>query len=106
MLDLLQWALSQKIAPNYTSRLLAAGKAEQARLVAHSQAQPLVEPLTEREFEVLNLLAGGLSNKGIADTLFITVGTVKRHTMNIYGKLDVNSRTQAVVKARALNLIE
>ena len=106
MADLLQVATSRKISPGYTSRLLAACKAEQVRLTTQSEAQPLVEPLTDRELEVLHLIAAGLSNKAIAETLFITVGTVKRHTMNIYGKLGVNSRTQASVKARELNLIE
>ncbi len=106
MADLLQLALARKISPGYTRRLLAACQAEQVRLTTQGKLQPLVEPLTERELEILNLIAAGLSNKAIAETLFITVGTVKRHSMNIYGKLGVNSRTQAVVKARALNLIE
>jgi LuxR family maltose regulon positive regulatory protein len=106
MADLLQLAMSRKITPGYTSRLLAARQAEQGKLTTQGEAQPLVEPLTERELEILNLIAAGLSNKVIAETLFITVGTVKRHSMNIYGKLGVNSRTQATVKARELNLIE
>ncbi len=106
MADLLQLALSRKITPGYTSRLLAACKVEQVRLTTQGESQALVEPLTERELEVLNLIAAGLSNKAIAETLFITVGTVKRHTMNIYGKLGVNSRTQATVKARELNLLK
>ncbi len=102
---LLQLATNRKFSPGYTSCLLAACKAEQVRLTTQSKAQPLVEPLTDRELEVLHLIAAGLSNKAIAETLFITIGTVKRHTMNIYGKLGVNSRTQATVKARELNLI-
>jgi LuxR family maltose regulon positive regulatory protein len=106
MFDLLQLALAQKISPAYTSRLLAACKTEQVRLTSLGAAQPLVEPLTRRELEVLNLLAAGLTNQEIADTLTITVGTVKRHTINIYGKLDVNNRTQAVAKARELHLVE
>jgi LuxR family maltose regulon positive regulatory protein len=106
MADLLQLALSRKINPGYTSRLLAACQAEQGKLTPQGETQPLVEPLTERELEILNLIAAGLSNKAIAETLFITVGTVKRHSMNIYGKLGVNSRTQATLKARELNLIE
>jgi predicted ATPase/DNA-binding CsgD family transcriptional regulator/predicted negative regulator of RcsB-dependent stress response len=67
--------------------------------------QPLVEPLSERECEVLRLISEGLSNREIADRLFITVGTVKVHASNIYGKLDVHNRTQAVARARELNLI-
>jgi LuxR family maltose regulon positive regulatory protein len=65
----------------------------------------LVEPLSERELEVLRLIAGGHSNQSIADTLIIAVSTVKRHINNIYGKLDVQSRTQALVRARELDLL-
>jgi LuxR family maltose regulon positive regulatory protein len=68
------------------------------------EAVGLVEPLTPRELEVLALLAAGDSNQAIADKLFITVRTVKKHTSNIYGKLDVSSRTQAVARARELGL--
>jgi len=67
--------------------------------------QPLVEPLTDRELEVLNLIAQGYSNKEIAQELVISVGTVKVHSKNIYGKLGVNSRTQAVAAARDTGLI-
>lgn len=106
MVELLQLAPAHRLAPNYTSQLLTAGQADQVRLTAQREAQPLVEPLTERELEVLQLIAAGLSNQAIAETLVIAAGTVKRHTANIYGKLGVNSRTQASVKARELNLIE
>ena len=68
-------------------------------------AQPLVEPLSERECEVLRLIADGLSNAEIADKLVIAQGTVKRHINNIYGKLGVQSRTQAVARGRELNLL-
>jgi LuxR family maltose regulon positive regulatory protein len=68
-------------------------------------AQPLVEPLSERELEVLRLIADGLSNAEIAKRLVIAQGTVKRHINNIYGKLGVQSRTQAVAKARELGLL-
>lgn len=106
IVKLLQLALARKITPTYTSRLLTACKIDQVSSIAQSQVQPLAEPLTERELEVLNLIAAGLSNQAIAETLYITVGTVKRHTVNIYGKLGVNSRTQASVKARELKLIK
>ncbi|RIK41987.1 MAG: hypothetical protein DCC55_10265 [Chloroflexi bacterium] len=68
-------------------------------------AQPLIEPLTSRELEVLGLVAQGLSNQQIADELILSVGTVKFYTGQIYGKLGVNSRTQAVAQARALQLL-
>jgi LuxR family maltose regulon positive regulatory protein len=67
--------------------------------------QALVEPLTSREFEVLQLLAEGMSNHDIAERLVIGAGTTKTHTLNIYRKLDVRSRMQAVVRARELKLI-
>jgi LuxR family maltose regulon positive regulatory protein len=67
--------------------------------------QALVEPLSERELEVLRLVADGLSNREIADALILAVGTVKAHVHNIYGKLDVQSRTQAVARAREIKLL-
>ncbi len=68
--------------------------------------QQTVEPLSRRELEVLSLLAKGLSNQQIADRLVISVRTVKKHVENIHGKLGVQSRTQAVARARELGLVE
>jgi LuxR family maltose regulon positive regulatory protein len=65
----------------------------------------LIVPLTERELEILQLIENGFSNKEIAEKLFVTIGTVKTHTSNIYRKLDVPGRTKALAKARELNLI-
>ena len=65
----------------------------------------LIEPLTERELTVLSLLAQGLSNREIARALFLSPNTVRAHTYNIYGKLDVHSRGQAVARGRELGLI-
>ena len=67
--------------------------------------QPLVDPLSERELEVLELVAAGLTNREIAHRLFITVGTVKRHINNIYGKLEARHRAEAVAHARDLGLL-
>jgi LuxR family maltose regulon positive regulatory protein len=65
----------------------------------------LVEPLSERELQVLGLLAEGLTNREIGERLYISQGTVKAHTSNIYGKLGVRSRTQAAACARSLGLL-
>jgi LuxR family maltose regulon positive regulatory protein len=68
--------------------------------------QSLIEPLTEREREVLDLIAAGLTNAEIAERLYIALGTVKRHISNMYGKLNVGSRTQAIAKARDIGLLK
>jgi ATP/maltotriose-dependent transcriptional regulator MalT len=72
-----------------------------------TRAQPiansLVEPLSERECEVLRLPAEGLSNRQIAGRLYLSIRTVKFHTGNIYGKLGVKRRTEAIAQARALS---
>ena len=68
-------------------------------------AKRLPEPLSGREREVLQLVAAGKSNRRIATELFVSVGTVKTHLNNAYRKLGVHSRTQAVARARELNLI-
>jgi len=65
----------------------------------------LMESLSERELEVLNLIAAGLSNREIAEKLFISLNTVKTHIKNINSKLNVNSRTKAIVRAKELCLI-
>ncbi|MGB3713591.1 MAG: response regulator transcription factor [Candidatus Promineifilaceae bacterium] len=67
--------------------------------------QSLIDPLTARELEVLQLMAGGLTNPQIAEKLVIAVGTVKSYTAQIYGKLGVNNRVQAVNRAREIGLI-
>ena len=103
MAALLRQAHAHGIAPDYVATLLSAF-GEQA-LAAPTRAFPLVEPLTERERDVLRLLVAGLSNAAIAQELVITVGTVKRHVNSIYGKLGVNSRTQAVAQAHTLHML-
>jgi predicted ATPase/DNA-binding CsgD family transcriptional regulator len=75
------------------------------RIEMKETSQPLLEPLSPREFEVLHLLGAGCSNAEIAQKLFISVATVKVHTRRIYGKLTVSNRTQAIIQARKLNLL-
>ena len=72
---------------------------------APTPAQSLLDPLTERELEVLRLIAAGLSNREIADRLVLALSTVKSYVNTIYSKLQVQSRTQAVARARALHLL-
>ncbi|RJP81355.1 MAG: hypothetical protein C4522_05555 [Desulfobacteraceae bacterium] len=75
------------------------------RLVTASPSYKLVEPLSKREVEVLRLISTGMSNQEAADKLFIARNTVKRHVSNIYGKLDVTSRIQAIHRAKENNII-
>jgi DNA-binding NarL/FixJ family response regulator len=90
------------LQPSITTRVLA----EFTRLSDQptSSNASLIEPLSDREREILQLIASGLSNREIADKLFITEGTVKNHVTNILGKLDVRDRTQAALKARELGI--
>jgi len=74
-------------------------------MIPSINAEALPEPLSEREVELLALIASGLSNKEIAEALFITEGTVKNHITHILGKLSVRDRTQAALKAKELGLI-
>ncbi len=96
----------------YIERLLALLRGERvqegispAAPSAPALAQPLLDPLTERELEVLRLIAAGLSNRDIAARLVLALSTVKSYVNTIYGKLQVESRTQAVARARALHLL-
>jgi LuxR family maltose regulon positive regulatory protein len=79
--------------------------AQSTHSVLSPQPSALVEPLSDRELEVLRLVADGHSNQVIADRLVVAVSTVKKHVNNLYGKLDVQSRTQAVARARELKLL-
>jgi LuxR family transcriptional regulator, maltose regulon positive regulatory protein len=92
----------------YALRLLASAEGEASPAgprPAGAPGQPLIEPLTERELEVLHLIAAGHSNAEIAAHLMVTVYTVKKHASNIYGKLGVQRRTQALARARELALL-
>jgi LuxR family maltose regulon positive regulatory protein len=103
---LLRQAYVRGIAPGYVASLLAMMHQEQmGETSIHSQLENLLlDPLTEREREVLRLLMEGASNGEIARQLVLSVGTVKKHVSNLCGKLGVRSRTQAIARARALRL--
>jgi LuxR family maltose regulon positive regulatory protein len=109
MAHLLYEAVTCGVAPDYVRRLLAAFPVTESEQTAPSKTQApkseLVEPLSERELEVLQLLAEGLTNQEIGSRLFLSLNTVKVHTRNIYGKLDAHSRSQAVARARALGVL-
>lgn len=96
----LQPSVAAKVIAEFTRVNTAVGESAPS-----NDEQPLVEPLSERELEVLAILSQGASNKEIATQLYIAEGTVKNHITNILGKLGVRDRTQAALKARELNLI-
>ena len=111
MAQLLSEAAVRGITPDYTARLLAAFDAEgridsddSPRLAAPA-SQPLIEPLSDRELEVLRLVAQGLSNREIGERLFLALITVKGHNRNTFRKLQVRRRTEAVARARELALL-
>ena len=107
MLALLRLARARGMVPAYVTTLLAAfGEQPGTNPTLHmARSSSLVEPLTEREREVLGQLLKGASNREIARHLVLSVNTVKKHVYNICGKLGVQSRTQAIVRARTLNLL-
>ncbi len=93
----------------YIHKLLAAfdvGGQETSLHPSFLIPHPLIDPLSERELELLRLVAVGRSNQEIAQELFLALGTVKKHLNNIFGKLEAQSRTQAIVRARELNLLQ
>ncbi len=111
MEKLLQKAVERGIAPHYIGRLLAAFPQVESTTLAQTKIPtpnrllPMVEPLSHREIEVLSLIVAGHSNKEIAQKLYLSPGTIKVHAHNIYSKLGVNGRTQAVAKARDLGIL-
>lgn len=107
MRALLRHAQARGIVPGYVATLLRAfGEHHVSDLpLASPRPDPLAEPLTERERDVLRLLLEGASNREIAHHLVLSVNTVKRHVYNLCGKLGVQSRSQAIIRARDLNLL-
>jgi LuxR family maltose regulon positive regulatory protein len=116
MMQLLREASARKIMPDYTDKLLAAFEAEKRPVPAAGpgksedksrlpSGEPLIEPLSPRELEVLHLIAQGLSNREIGERLFLALDTVKGHNRRIFEKLQVQSRTEAVARAHELGLL-
>jgi LuxR family maltose regulon positive regulatory protein len=109
MARLLYEALSCGIALDYIPQLLGSFPTIESKQANSSQTQApgseLVEPLSKREFEILQLIDRGLTNQEIATRLYISRHTVKAHTRNIYGKLGVNNRSLASAKARSLGIL-
>ncbi len=106
MRELLAAALAQGASPEYVIRLMQAiDPAHDAVSAPPDPNQMLIEPLSDRELEVLALIGNGLTNQAIADELVIALSTVKKHVNNIFGKLSVSSRTQAVSRAQELNIL-
>ena len=111
MAQLLSEVAAHGIMPDYTGKLLAAFEAEAQTSEARSYlpptppAQPLSEPVSQRELEVLRLMAQGLSNGEISERLFLALSTVKGHNQKIFDKLQVQRRTEAVARARELGLL-
>lgn len=101
---LLQEARSREVRPDYVEKLLAACDVDPTSAAPAKHNLP--EPLTEREQEILDMLAAGLTNPEIAEQLVISPQTVKKHAGNIYGKLGVHSRTEAATRARELDLLD
>ncbi|MDO8689660.1 MAG: LuxR C-terminal-related transcriptional regulator [Dehalococcoidia bacterium] len=108
MAHLLSEAAAHGIMPDYTGKLLAVFDSDKHRSSDKSplpHAIPVSEPLSQRELEVLHLIAQGLSNREISERLFLALDTVKGHNRLIFGKLQVQRRTEAVARARELGLL-
>jgi LuxR family maltose regulon positive regulatory protein len=109
IVPILYQAVERGIAVNYARKILAvfphSGYFAAAQGEKKSQVDRLLEPLSDREIEVLVLIATGLSNREISARLHISLSTVKGHSANIYGKLGVNSRVQAISEATRLGIL-
>ena len=108
MAQLLSETAARGIMPGYCNKLLAVFEAERQKeddIPYPPPTQPLIDSLTKRELEILNLIAEGLKNQEIAEQLVVSLNTVLYHIKNIYNKLGVNRRTQAIAKAKEINLI-
>ncbi|MBN2392211.1 MAG: response regulator transcription factor [Anaerolineae bacterium] len=115
MVCLLQEVLEEGVMPDYAMQLLHAVKDQKSK-VESQKGEPdgfrpstfdlgLIEPLSDRELEILRLIETGMTNREIAAKLYIAISTVKTHINNLYGKLSVSNRVQAIARARELRLL-
>jgi ATP/maltotriose-dependent transcriptional regulator MalT len=107
LIPLLEEVARRGVHPVYVGQILKAigDQIQQTTRANVKSAAGLIEPLSERELEVLRLMAVGLSNREIGARLVVSTGTVKTHVHHICGKMGVSNRTQAVVQARDLKII-
>jgi LuxR family maltose regulon positive regulatory protein len=108
MAQLLLEAATHRIMPDYIGKLLTVFEAEKRKSEDKPDlppAQPLIEPLSQRELEILKLIAHGLSNREVGERLFLALDTVKGHNRRIFDKLQVQSRTEAIARAREIGLL-
>ena len=108
MIQLLREASAREIMPDYIGKLLAAFEAEKQKSQDKPDLPhglPLIEPLSQRELEILKLIAQGLSNREIGERLYLALDTVKGHNRKIFNKLQVQSRTEAIARARELGVL-
>ena len=108
MMQLLKEASTHEIMPDYTDKLLTAFESEKRKIKDKPDlppAQSLIDPLSQREIKILQLIAQGLSNREIGERLFLALDTIKGHNRKIFDKLQVQSRTEAIARARELGLL-
>jgi LuxR family maltose regulon positive regulatory protein len=116
MMQLLRETSAREIMPDYIDKLLAAFESEKRKSEnkpdlppalpeGHRDGEPLIDPLSQREIKILQLIAQGLSNREIGERLFLALDTIKGHNRKIFDKLQVQSRTEAIARARELGLL-
>jgi LuxR family maltose regulon positive regulatory protein len=103
LIPLLREAAGRGVSPDYVGQILAVMTEKDD--IARADQSSLVEPLSEREIEVLRLVTSGMSNREIAERLVISTGTAKTHVHNLCGKLGVRNRTEAAMKAKELHFV-